>query len=366
LTLAAAWVLGRRRIELEADRSDVPSRVREGQVVDVTLRLTARHRATTLIVHDRLHPYLGRTVPLPLPSLRAGETADHTYRLRPALRGIYQIGPLVAEWTDPFGLTRHRRELADATPVIVHPSTEPVHDRVISRAWEDPPIRPPVSKPWPTGYEFYGMRDYAYGDDPRRIIWRASARATDPRTGLPRYLVRESEQGISDQVHLVLDTGREVHDRGPVSPSFELLVRVAGSLGTRHLGDGFSVSLDANDGPLTAPLRGRRSRIPLLDVLAGVQRGDAGLSDAIDRLVARRDARTHHVVITPHVSSDAARGIRLLLERGTSMLLVLYVTEDSDPVSLHRAGALGCGVVELQPGTPMEKVFRQVIRAVGA
>ena len=42
---------------------------------------------------------------------------------------------------------------------------------------EDPPMRPPVSKPWPSGLEFYGMREYVPGDDLRHVHWRSSAKA---------------------------------------------------------------------------------------------------------------------------------------------------------------------------------------------
>jgi hypothetical protein len=85
----------------------------------------------------------------------------------------------------------------------VHPRVEQVSDRPLSRQFEDPPIRPPVSKPWPSGFEFYGMREYVPGDDLRRIVWRASA-----RTG--KVMVREAEQGITDHVTVVLDTEHDV------------------------------------------------------------------------------------------------------------------------------------------------------------
>jgi len=47
-----------------------------------------------------------------------------------------------------------------------------------------------VSKPWPSGLEFYAS-EYVPGDDLRGIVWRASA-----RTG--KVMVREAEQGITD------------------------------------------------------------------------------------------------------------------------------------------------------------------------
>jgi uncharacterized protein (DUF58 family) len=355
----AAWILGRRRLGLTASRSEFPSRLREGQAVEVSLALAASKRVTTIVVEERLPAALGRAVRVPVAVLAPGQSADHSYRLRAGRRGVHDVGPLVAEWSDPFGLTRHRVQLAGASPLIVHPSTEPVTDRVASREWEDPPLRPPVSKPGPTGFEFYGMREYVSGDAPRRIVWRVAARYED------KHLVREAEQGITDRVRLFLDTDREWHSPGVPSETFELAVKAAASLGSKHLHDGFAVTVDANSRRLVAGVRGRPASIPLLDALAAVDLERAPLKDALARLMAERGGNAHNVVITPHLDRDTATRLRLLMERGTSLLLVMVLWESSDFASLHRAGSLGCNVVELATGMPMERVFQRVVRAVG-
>jgi uncharacterized protein (DUF58 family) len=355
-----AWTLGRRRLGLEAARSSFPSRLREGQSIEVELSLTPTKRVTTIVVEERLPAALGRPVRVPVAVLAPGQSSSHVYRLRAGRRGVHDVGPLLAEWSDPFGLTRHRVQLCAPTPLIVHPSTEAVTDRIISREWEDPPLRPPVSKPWPTGFEFYGMREYVSGDDPRRIVWRAAARHEEPV-----YLVREAEQGITDRVNLFLDTDREWHSPGPVSETFELSVKAAASLGVKHLHDGFSVNLDANGRRLVAGVRGRTGTIPMLDALAGVSVEKAPLRDALARMVHEPRANAHNVVITPHIDRETATRLRLLLERGTSLLLVMVLWEASDFASLHRAGSLGCNVVELSTGMALERVFQKVVRAVG-
>jgi len=360
LVIAIAYALGRRRLAVDASRSDLPARVREGQVVDVQLALTARRGVSTVVLEEDLDEHLGRTVRVPVPSLPAGQEVRHNYTFSPTLRGVYSVGPLTAVWSDPFGLTRHRMVLSEPTRLIVHPRTEPVQDRVLSREWEDPPIRPPVSKPWPTGFEFYGMRDYALGDDPRRIVWRATAKALDSATGVGRYLVRESEQGITDRVTVILDTDTEWHSPGTPSETFETAVRAAASLGVRHLHDGFSVSLEINSGRLAAELRGRRSEILLLDQLAAVEREADSSSKVIDRMLTSGRRTAHYVMVTPHLSQRTAARLRLMLQRGTSLLIALVMWEDSDPLSVHRAGSLGCNVVEVRHGVPMERSFMRL------
>jgi uncharacterized protein (DUF58 family) len=363
--VAGAWVLGRRKLAVDAARSDLPLRVREGQLVEVEVELNAKRRVSTVVLEEDLPPLLGAKVRVPIPILTPGQSVNHVYSFVPRLRGVYQVGPLVATWSDPFGLTTKRMTLIEPTEIVVHPSTELVHDRVLTREWEDPPIRPPVSKPWPTGFEFYGMRDYVPGDDPRRIVWRATARTLDPVTGTGRYLVRESEQGITDRVGLILDTDRKHHDKGEVSGTFEAAVRTVASLGTRHLRDGFAVTVEANSRRLVEALRGQRYRIRLLDELARIQPEDAELGGAIQRVISDPRRDTHLVMVTPFLSEADARRIRLLLDRGSSILIAMVLGEDFDETSLHRAATLGCNVVELRSGDPLEAVFARVIGAGG-
>ena len=150
---------------------------------------------------------LGQNARIPVASLEPGESVDHAYQLTCWRRGVYQLGPLVARWGDPFGFTEREAVLCEPFEFLVHPSTELVQDRAFTRLWEDPPVRPPMSKPWPSGMEFYGMREYTPGDDIRRVVWRAYARTQ-------QLLVREAEQGITDQINIILDGHRENHSKG--------------------------------------------------------------------------------------------------------------------------------------------------------
>lgn len=360
VVLAGSWLLGRHRPGIVAERSHLPRRVREGQSVDVELTIKAKRRVSTIILEEELHPRLGGTVRVPLPLVHGGGEVRHTFSFVPRLRGVYEVGPLVATWSDPFGLTAHSARLVDPIEIIVHPTVEPVHDRVVTREWEDPPIRPPYSKPWPTGFEFYGMRDYVSGDDPRRIVWRAAARASEA-TGEMRLLVREAEQGITDRVAILLDTDRRRHSPGEPSDTFETAVRAAASVGSRHLGDGFAVTLDINSGRVLEALRGRRNRIRFLDELARLQRENVPLLSAADRMLVGSRRDLHTIIVTPQLDDETAARFRLLVQRGVSLLIALVVTEDSDPKSLHRAGALGCNVVEILPGAPLDQTFKRVV-----
>jgi uncharacterized protein (DUF58 family) len=343
--VVVAVFLAPKRLGMTAERTGLFPRTHEGQVLDVTLKLVAKRSVSTFLLEERVPESLGTTARVPVVRLAANQEVEHRYSLRCARRGVYQIGPLVAVAADPLGLSRRERVIAEPFELLVHPRIEIVNDRPLTRQFEDPPIRPPVSKPWPSGLEFYGMREYAPGDDLRRIVWRATA-----RTG--KVMVREAEQGITDRITLIIDTDRGSHSREApgFSESFEAAARVAASLGVRHLREGYEVRCETNGGPLTRPLRGAGAQLMLLDGLARMQMARDPLSTILMRLIAnpRRDA--HNVLITPRLTKAHAAQLRLLLNTGVSVLVVALLWDEESSETLTTAAALGCQVAGVHPG----------------
>lgn len=352
--VVAAVVTSRRKRRVEVERSALPGRMRVGQTATVELTVRAPRRLRAFVLEEHMPAMLGDRVRVPVASVGGEEAFAHTYTVRPRLRGVYKLGPIAAEWTDPFGLARHPQVLTDPVDVIVHPSTDAIFDRPLTRMWEDPPFRPPVSKPWPQGFEFYGMRDYIPGDDPRRIVWTAAA-----RTG--RYLVRESEQGITDRITLVIDNEERAHSPGHPSDTFELAVRAIASLGAYHIKNGYSVRLITNDAVVAPELRGAKARIALLDDLARLELSDAPPQQAIERVVAERRGDTHLCLVSTQFTSRTAARIRLLTDKGMSLVVALVKWEDSDPNAPRRAREVGAQVVQVSPGQQLEAPFAHAL-----
>ncbi|HZU74913.1 MAG TPA: DUF58 domain-containing protein [Acidimicrobiales bacterium] len=356
MVLVVAWLWGRRPLPLEGRRSDARPRMGEGETVAMEVGLVASRRLSTFILEERVPEALGSPARVPVAGLAAGDEVNHSYRLTCRRRGVYQLGPLVARWGDPFGLTQRETVLAEPFELLVHPGVEYVQDRPLTRLFEDPPIRPPVSKPWPEGLEFYGMHDYVPGDDIRRVVWRAFA-----RTG--RLLVRESEQGITDKITIILDLDSRYHSKGDVSESLEAGVKAAASLGVRHLREGYSVTLEGNSKRLAGPLRGGNSQMLFLDALARAEREREGVVEPIMRLVSDPSRDTHIVLITPRLDREAAARLNFLLQRGASVLVAALMWDEDAADTLGTAAALGCQVIEIRPGVPLAVAFR---REVGA
>lgn len=356
VVLGGAFAFSRRPLPLTGTRSNTRPRFTEGEIANVELFLRAERRLATFVLEERVPETLGAAALLPIATLERGESVDHHYDLSCQRRGAYEVGPLVARWGDPFGLTQRETVLADTYEVLVHPRIERVSDRPLTRLFEDPPMRPPVSKPWPHGLEFYGMREYSPGDDIRRVVWRAYA-----RTG--RLLVREAEQGITDKVTIVLDQNASAHTGGEVSESFELGVKAAASLGVAHLKEGYAVTLEGNEKTLVTQVRGAHAQIGFLDSLARVQPAPTRIAPVITRLLSAQARDVHIVIITPHMDAEEVGRLALLVKRGISVLVAVLVFDDDAEDTVNAVAGVGCQVIELRPGAPLSRAFRLEVGA---
>lgn len=352
LLVAASYLLAPKRLKLTGERSGLYPRAHEGDRMEVEVKLEAKRRVSSFILEERVPEKLGHTVKVPVPKLASGRQVSHRYSIRCTRRGVYQVGPLVAVTSDPLGLTERETLVAESFELLVHPRLELVSDRPLTRQFEDPPIRPPVSKPWPSGLEFYGMREYQRGDDLRRIVWRASA-----RTGT--LMVREAEQGITDHITIILDTDRGAHskDGEGFSESFEMGVRAAASLAVRHLREGYEMRIETNSGPLIRPSRGPAAQVSVLDSLTRVDMSRDPLNKVIMSLIVdpRRDA--HNILITPRLGKTEAAQLRILLNKGVSVLVIALLWDEENAETLGTAAALGCQVAGVHPGQDLRSAL---------
>jgi uncharacterized protein (DUF58 family) len=112
---------------------------------------------------------------LQLVSFRGRARRTIAYQLKAHCRGYYQLGPLVAETGDVFGLYRRYRVLSEPSFLMVLPDVVPLEGfdiasrrpigevRMTHRLFEDPT-------------RIAGVRAYQAGDPLNRIHWRATAR----------------------------------------------------------------------------------------------------------------------------------------------------------------------------------------------
>jgi uncharacterized protein (DUF58 family) len=184
--------------------------------VKVAVRNTGHLAIPWLLLEDSLprkalteppHHIKAEGARLAVARLAAGETKVLTYRVQFLMRGYYQLGPLLVETGDVFGLHRHFRVMTEPGFAQVPPrivalegynlsSRRPIGEiRLAHRLFEDPT-------------RVSGVRPYQHGDPLNRIHWRATA-----RTG--QWQSREYESSCVAGATFVLD----FHARGFAGPA---------------------------------------------------------------------------------------------------------------------------------------------------
>ncbi|WP_152203834.1 DUF58 domain-containing protein, partial [Georgenia thermotolerans] len=234
LAVLTGW---RRTPRLGVRRGVAPDLLWPDGEATVTLEVRNEGRRPTLpfLAAERLDLVLGETPRLVLPRLRVGERHAVTYRLHPARRGVYALGPLALELRDPFGLTRSGLEPGEQAELVVLPRVHELGGARLPREGDAGDWHVPHSVA-PQGEDDVSTRHYRYGDDLRRVHWPATAHRG-------QLMVRQEERPARRRATLVLDSRARAHWGTDEDGSFEWAVSALASAAV-HLGrQGWSLSL---------------------------------------------------------------------------------------------------------------------------
>ncbi len=163
----------------------VPNQVVAGDPVTVTLTLTNRKRhlsawlmaASDHIVRERGDSDEHLTAETLFPRVLPRENRDASYRLRLMRRGRYRFGPVRVKSRFPLGLVERSLTFDLPGEMIVTPRLGRLADRWHREAASADELvqrRQPRRGAFPD--EFEKLRLFRYGDNPRMIHWRTSAR----------------------------------------------------------------------------------------------------------------------------------------------------------------------------------------------
>ncbi len=264
-----ARLLGSRKLEhLEAQRR-APQAVNCGETVDVDLavRNTGRTRKIFFSVLESLPPALcpGGVQEFPVAILGPGEQTTLRYTLQTTRRGAYALGPAHLQTGDVIGLQQYRRGLPGVHELLVYPQAVHLPYAWPTSAGGRQPVRARRRRRG-EGDEFYGVRDYVPGDDPRRISWKTTARRGE--LTVVEYEQLESLQGV-----ILLDTERRWHAGAGDRHALEYGVTLAASLIEQAYDRGSSVGFIAGGMEQfnCMPLPELDQRLRLYEALARVE-----------------------------------------------------------------------------------------------
>jgi uncharacterized protein (DUF58 family) len=256
---ARVWVSAR-AWDLTVRRAAHPSRVPAGTEAKVELMVTNPSRRSSPPV-TAADPFDGgrRWARFAIAPLGAGEMRTASYRLPTSQRGVFRLGPLELETTDPFGLARAPRRGGRDASVTVHPRFEALTMRM-------PPSQSDLdsSRPVPVagrgGNEFFTLRPYEPGDDLRRVHWPSSARIDD-------LVVRQPENRRQTRLTVAVDLRAKVHD----TASLEAVLSACASIALSGLAQGVLARVLTSGGLDTGFTAGVGEGPIVLDALAAAK-----------------------------------------------------------------------------------------------
>ncbi len=219
---------------LDVDRVVEPQRVLAGGSSTDELRLTnTGRRATRRGVG--IERFGDGVIAVHVPALQPGESITVRHELPTERRGVYPVGPLELNRSDPLSLARRGTWRSETAELIVHPV---VHDVDPFPSGLSRDLDGPNSGEAPEGgVAFMNLREYVEGDDLRLIHWRSSARSD-------KLMVRHNVDSHQPRSLILLDTRRSVyHD-----DAFEDAVRCAASIAVASRKRNFPYRLQSTGG----------------------------------------------------------------------------------------------------------------------
>jgi uncharacterized protein (DUF58 family) len=321
LPVLSGLVVSRTRYRLSCTRRADPSRLPVGHEAQVGIVLQNVSRLPTgiLLVEDQVPYTLGDRARFVVDRIEPGGGREMVYRIRPDVRGRYEVGPLLVRLADPFGLVELARSFTTSSRLTVTPPIVTLPHGRLTGSWTgggESRART-IST---AGEDDVAPREYRHGDDLRRVHWRSTARRGE-------LMVRREEQQWQSRGTLFLDTRRIAHWGDGAASSFEQAVSVAASIGVQLGQEGLGLRYVTDEGETFSPATAFEGA--LLDSLA-VARTSAGRSLRTGLAALRTAARDGDGLVvgvfgrlTAEDVQDVARS-----RRGTATCVAVLVGDE--------------------------------------
>jgi len=255
------------------------------------------------------------------------DTAVVRYTIDTTSRGVYALGPLLVERTDPFGLMRARYPVGSAKPLIVVPRVDDLGEAELDVSRSEGYEHELVKHSIPNADELIA-REYRPGDPMRRVHWRATARHD-------KLMVRQEEPRSNPESWLLLDTDEgATHGRRADAENvrFETAVALAASIGAHLIEQGFVLGV-AETAPLQLQGRSGAGRAGLAGLPVTAYDPPAGAQSLLTGLAGIRQRARQN--------SDPAGVLGAALRRNTQAVPTFAVLVDGDHDELAAVASRG-------------------------
>lgn len=159
------------------------------------------------VMEEHLPARFGESPVFRFPARRAtGGASRYEYHLRSANRGQFLIGPVTAEFSDPFGLSFHRHAIDDGDLLTVTPAAVQLPETGLAGARGHDGVTATRARANPSDDDVM-TREYRHGDPMRRVHWAATARHGS-------LMVRQEESVTTPEATIILDQRLSAYPHG--------------------------------------------------------------------------------------------------------------------------------------------------------
>ncbi len=312
----------------------------EDETVEVRLKVTnrgrlARHFIKLIEDCPFEHPD-NRQKAFLITRIKPRTTTSFTYQATCYRRGYYPAAAVTVQSGGPLGLVVRRRTLPLPLKLTVYPRFYPMAGLPVSEVvWAD----------WGHGVksnvadEFYGSREYRYGDPLKHIHWRNTARLGD-------FMLKEFEQARQGSVTVLFDNGQDYGEGRETT--LEYSIKIAASLARLCADSGRSLDILAGEKPLLGA--GWPEAMEFLAHLEAT--GKSYLAEMVDLAEKHQPA----VVIIPAVATEFIPVLSRLASQVTGTVVVLLegfaagekVGEFSQGLSADNLEIINCAPGDLE------------------
>ncbi|MGH2497342.1 MAG: DUF58 domain-containing protein [Ktedonobacteraceae bacterium] len=231
-------------------------------------------------------------------SLRWYERVTRLYSVRCAARGVHAFGPTTMRSGDVFGFQSRQEALATRQYLLVYPmvvplarfslpARHPFGDYNAPRRMHEDPSR------------VIGVRDYMYGDDLRRVHWKATARTLQMQSKL-------YQPTTTYTLVLFLNVAAQLDIHYGIHPEIqELSICAAASVANWALDEGLAVGLFANT----------TMYMPELGMSLPAEQGKSGENAASVESIVAEQLKRRRIHLPPSSNEEQRRRIMETLAR---------------------------------------------------
>lgn len=242
--IACGFTIGRMNLAVTLEADPLRVTVGESSAARVSVTNLARTPVLPIGLEFPVGEALGRFT---LPALGAGASHDEVVIIPTQQRGVIELGPVVTQRGDPFGLVRREVTWTQRLELFVHPRRVPLEPlgAGLLRDLEGHTTNDTSM----SDLAFHTLREYAPGDDRRYIHWRSSAKVSSA-SGSGTFLVKQFLDTRRSHIAVVVDADEASYAD---EAEFELAISVGASVAVRALADEMDLTIVVGEHAATRP-----------------------------------------------------------------------------------------------------------------